>query len=149
LADVRQLAAKGGRVYVTTRSGRVGKEFFSGGVFRGDGAVWRQVYTNRFCEAVAIDPRRADRVYASLYDHPYHDRSTGEGVIMSDDGGETWRTLTNETLTCKNVSVISVDPQTPDRLWLGTGGNAVFVGDAGGLLPPRIKDGFQQPKMIN
>ena len=129
LAEVRQIVAKGGRVYVTTRSTMVGERFVSGGVFRNSagGGAWEQIYTNRFCEAIAIDPRDADRVYASLHDHPYHDRSTGGGVIASDDGGTTWRSLTNETLTCKGVTWISVDPLEPDRLWLGSGGNAAFT----------------------
>lgn len=130
LAEVRQITAKGGRVYVTTRNAMVGQRFVPGGVIRNsaDGTTWQQVYTNRFCEAVAIDPRNADRVYASLHDHPYHDRSTGGGVITSDDGGATWRSLTNETLTCKGITWIAVDPLEPDRLWLGSGGNAVFTG---------------------
>ncbi|HNX34236.1 MAG TPA: hypothetical protein PKM57_06385 [Kiritimatiellia bacterium] len=145
LAQVRQLAARGGRVYATVRSAMVGPQFFAGGVFRGDegGTVWRQVYTNRYCEAVAIDPLRADRVYASLHDHPYHDRSTGGGVIASADGGATWRPLTNPTLSCKGVTWISVDPLDPERLWLGTGGNAAFTGAVGGVFPPCRKDGFR------
>ncbi len=131
LAEVRQLVAKGGRVYTTTRSAMVGPSFMTGGVFRSDdgGAGWRQVYTNRFCEALAIDPRDADRVYASLHDHPYHDRSTGGGVIASADGGATWRSLTNESLTCKGVSWIATDPFATERLWLGTAGNAAFTGE--------------------
>ena len=133
LAEVRRLAAKGGRVYTTTRGARVGNAYFPGGVFRGDegAAAWRQVYTNRFCEAVAVDPTDADRVYASLHDHPYHDRSTGGGVIASADGGATWRSLANETLTCRAVTCISVDPFEPERLWVGTGGNAAFTGVVG------------------
>ena len=108
----------------------VGKAFFTGGVFRSDdgGGGWRQVYTNRYCEALAIDPRDADRVYASLHDHPYHDRSSGGGVITSGDGGATWHSLTNDSLTCKGVTWIAPDPLEPDRLWLGTAGNAVFTG---------------------
>lgn len=132
-AEVRQLAAKGGRVYATTRSARVGSTFYTGGVFRSDddGSRWRQVYTNRYCEALAIGPRDADRVYASLHDHPYHDRSSGGGVITSGDGGVTWHSLTNDSLTCKGVTWIAPDPLEPDRLWLGTAGNAVFTGVTG------------------
>jgi photosystem II stability/assembly factor-like uncharacterized protein len=130
LADVRQIAVADGRVYVTARNCWDGKRALLGGVFaRGsDDAVWRQVYTNRFCEAVAIDPRDACRIYASLHDHPYHDRSAGGGVIASENGGATWRTLTDETLSHKGVTWIAVDPLEPDRLWLGTAGNAAFVG---------------------
>jgi len=141
LADIRQLAAKDGRVVATARACWDGRRALQGGVFmRGPSeTVWRQVYTNRFCEAVAIDPCDAGRVYASLHDHPYHDRSTGGGVIASGDGGVTWRSLANETLTCKGVTWIAVDPLAPDRLWLGTGGNAAFSGDVGGAFPPRKK----------
>jgi photosystem II stability/assembly factor-like uncharacterized protein len=130
LAEIRQLAAKGGRVYATTRSAMVGKTYTMGGVFRSDdsGMGLRQVYTNRFCEALAIDPRDADRVYASRHDHPYHDRSTGGGVIASTNGGATWGSLTTESLTCKGVTWIAPDPLEPDRLWLGTAGNAAFTG---------------------
>jgi len=133
LAEVRQLVAQKGRVYATTRGATVGKNYFAGGVFRSDdgGAEWRQIYTNRFCEALAIDPRNSDRVYASLYDHPYHDRSTGGGVIASEDGGATWRSLTNDSLTCKGVTWIAPDPFEPERLWLGSAGNAAFTGVVG------------------
>ena len=133
LAEVRQLAAKGGRVYATTRCAMVGNAFYAGGVFRSDdsGAGWRQVYPNRFCESLALDPSNADRVYASLHDHPYHDRSAGGGVIASEDGGATWRSLTNDSLTCKGVTWIAIDPFDCERLWLGTGGNAAFTGVVG------------------
>jgi photosystem II stability/assembly factor-like uncharacterized protein len=133
LAEVRQIAVNGRRVYATTRSAMVGGSFYTGGVFRSDdgGAAWRQVYTNRFCEALALDPRSAERVYASLHDHPYHDRSTGGGVIASDDGGATWRSLADDSLTCKGVTWITADPLEPSRLWLGTAGNAVFTGVVG------------------
>ena len=133
LAEVRQLAARGARVFATTRGSNIGKEHYAGGVFRSDdgGTVWQQVYTNRFCEALAMDPRQPDRVYASLHDHPYHDRSTGGGIIASEDGGATWRSLTNDSLTCKGVTWIAIDPFECERLWLGTGGNAAFTGVVG------------------
>jgi len=122
--------ACGGRVYATTRGANVGKEYYAGGVFRSDDGetAWRQVYTNRFCEALAMDPHQPDRVYASLHDHPYHDRSAGGGIIASEDGGATWHSLTNDSLTCKCVTWIAIDPFDRERLWLGTGGNAAFTG---------------------
>jgi hypothetical protein len=96
--------------------------------------AWRQVYTNRFCEALAVDPRRPGRVYASLHDHPYHDRSAGGGIIASDDGGESWRSINGSGLTCKGVTWISINPLDDNELWLGTGGHAAFVGEVGGLF---------------
>ena len=136
LADVRQLAAKDGRVVATARACWDGKRALQGGVFvRGPSErAWRQVYTNRFCEALAVDPRRPGRVYASLHDHPYHDRSAGGGIIASDDGGESWRSINGSGLTCKGVTWISINPLDDNELWLGTGGHAAFVGEVGGLF---------------
>jgi len=128
LATIRQIAAMNGRVYLTARSAMVGREFYTGGVFRSHDEGWQQIYENRFCDALAIDPHDADRIYVSLNDHPYHDNSTGGGVIASDDGGRNWRSLTNESLTCKGVTWIALDPFDTARLWLGTGGNAAFTG---------------------
>ena len=131
--EVRQIAASGGRVFVTARGAQAGGRYREGGVFRsGDGGVtWSHVYTNRFCEALALDPRRPARVYASLHDHPYHDCSTGGGVIASEDGGTTWRSLASPSLTCKGVTWIATDPFEDARLWLGTAGNAIFTGVVG------------------
>jgi len=136
LADIRHLAAKDGRVVVTARAFWDGKRAFQGGVFvRGPSdEAWRHVYTNRFCEAVTIDPAQPDRVYVSLNDHPYHDRSTGGGVMASDDGGATWVSLNSPSLTCLGVTCLSVNPMRKNELWVGTGGNAVFVGDIGASI---------------
>jgi hypothetical protein len=76
-----------------------------------------------------VDPRNADLVYAGLTDHPYHDESAGDGVVMSRDGGNTWKSINDTGLSCKQVNLIVIDPHNPDRLYLGTGGNSVFVGD--------------------
>ncbi|MFA7172537.1 MAG: hypothetical protein WC340_03840 [Kiritimatiellia bacterium] len=128
LANIRQIEAKNGRVYLTTRSVMVGKSYYIGGVFRSNDEGWKQVYTNRFCDALAIDAHNSDRVFVGLNDHPYHDCSTGGGVIMSDDGGESWHSLSNETLTCKQITWIAQDSFDAARFWLGTGGNAAFTG---------------------
>ena len=81
---------------------------------------------------MAFDPRNLERVYASLHDHPYHDRSTGGGVVVSADGGRTWQPLAGDGLTCKGVTCVAPDPHAPSRLWAGTGGNAAFVGQVFG-----------------
>jgi hypothetical protein len=73
-----------------------------------------------------MDPRRADVVYAGLADHLYHDESTGDGIRVTQDGGQTWDILGEPT--CRQVNCITVDPHDSDQIYLGTGGNGVFVG---------------------
>jgi proline racemase len=75
-----------------------------------------------------VDPRNADVVYAGLWDAPYHDECTGDGIVMTRDGGKTWTSINGTGLTCKRVARIVVDPHEPNRLYLGTTGNGVFVG---------------------
>ena len=47
---------------------------------------------------------------------------------MTRDGGKTWTSINGTGLTCKKVARIVVDPHDPNRLYLGTTGNGVFVG---------------------
>ena len=104
---------------------------FPGGVYRSDdgGISWQHVLDDRFAEGLAVDPRDADVVYAGLTDHPYHDQSTGRGIVVSRDGGENWNSLNGSGLSNKGVVSITIDPNQPNRLYLGTGGNGVFVGE--------------------
>ena len=118
------LAARGG--WMKTDKGRV---LAKGGLYRSDdaGETWRCVLEDDFVQGLAVDPRDANRVYAGLTDHPYHDESTGDGILMSRDAGATWHSLNGVGLTCLQVNCITVDPHEPDRLYVGTGGNSMFV----------------------
>lgn len=125
------------RMYLATRRDYVkGLGSFPGGIYRSNdgGVIWQQVLDDRFADDVAIDPRDADVVYAGLSDHPYHDQSTGRGIVVSRDGGKNWISLNGQGLSCKQISSITIDPHSPDRLYLGTGGNGVFVGEAKGSM---------------
>ncbi len=131
-ADVKALAAAASdphRLYLASRNIYLKGCVAPGGVFRSDdaGATWRRVLADDFVQGLAVDPRNADVVYAGLTDHPYHDESTGDGIVMTRDGGKTWANISGD-LTCKHVSRIVIDPHDPDQLYLGTGGNGVFVG---------------------
>lgn len=118
------------RLYLAARDRRVAKTFYKGGVFRSDdaGETWRKILEDDFVQGLAVDPRNADVVYAGLHDHPFHDESTGDGIRITSDGGKTWRSLNGTGLTCRQVVHITIDPHDPDRLYVGTGGNGVFVG---------------------
>ena len=121
------------RLYLSARRRYVkGRGTFPGGIYRSTdgGATWSHVLDDRFAQGLAVDPRDADVVYAGLTNHPYHDGSTGRGVVVSRNGGKSWTLLNGSGLTCKQVVSITIDPHDPDRLYLGTSGNGVFVGRA-------------------
>ena len=133
VADIKRLVVAPSdprRLYLAARDRRVAGRTFPGGVYRSDdgGTTWTRVLADDFVQGLAVDPRHADIVYAGLTDHPYHDESTGDGILMSRNGGKTWTSINGTGLTCKRVNVIAVDPHEPTRLYLGTGGNSVFVG---------------------
>ncbi len=131
VADVKRLVLASGaspRLYLAARDRYMGGRTYPGGVYRSDndGRTWQRILVDNFVQGLAVDPRRADVVYAGLTDHPYHDQSTGDGIRVTRDGGKTWTTPNQPT--CLQVNVITVDPQDPNQVYLGTGGNGVFVG---------------------
>ena len=83
------------------------------------------MFSDKFCGAAVI---AGGELFVSLTDHPYHDHCVGGGVIHSRDDGVTWTHLDGPGLQNWNVSALAVDPFDKQTLWLGTGGNSVFVG---------------------
>jgi photosystem II stability/assembly factor-like uncharacterized protein len=133
VANVRALAVASSdpqRLYLSAANHMLAGRLVRGGLFRSDdgGFTWRIILEDDFVEAMAVDPRNADVVYAGLWDAPYHDESTGDGIVMTRDGGKTWTSINGTGLTCNRVACIVVDPHDPKRLYLGTTGNGVFVG---------------------
>ncbi len=131
VADVKRLVlapSDSRRLYLAVRDRYMGGRSYPGGVYRSDdsGVTWRRILADNFVQGLAVDPREADVVYAGLTDHPYHDQSTGDGIRMTRDGGKTWTTPGEPT--CRLVNSITVDAQDPNLVYLGTGGNGVFVG---------------------
>jgi len=133
VANVRALAVAPSdvqRLYLAGADRMLAGRFVRGGLFRSDdgGLTWRTILEDDFVEALAVNPLNADVVYAGLWDAPYHDECTGDGIVMTRDGGKTWTSINGTGLTCKRVARIVVDPHDPNRLYLGTTGNGVFVG---------------------
>lgn len=122
----RGLVASDGAIYVTARRSRD----HQGGLFvsRDDGKSWQQLFANKFAQGLAVDPRNPQRVLLGLADHPYHDKCLGDGVYLSQDGGQSRRCLHNERLHKLTVTSAAFDPANPNELWIGAGGNAIFRG---------------------
>lgn len=120
----RIVVASDGVIYVVARVSRN----HQGGLYasRDDGKTWQKLFANKFAQGLAVDPRNPRRLVIGLVDHPYHDQSTGDGVYLSNDGGGTWQCLNNEKLHNLSAGSIAFDPQRPNKLWVGTGGNGLF-----------------------
>lgn len=69
-------------------------------------------------EALAIDPRRPERVYAA---------GPG-GVFRSNDAGQTWEAA-GEGLPAGSVAGLSLDPDHPDRVYAATSQGGIFRSD--------------------
>ncbi len=131
IADVQRLVlapSDSERLYLAVRDRYMGGRTYPGGVYRSDdsGVTWKHILGDDFVMGLSVDPRSADVVHAGLTDHPYHDESRGDGIRVTYDGGRTW--WTPEQPTSRHISCITVDAHDPDQLYLGTGGNGVFVG---------------------
>jgi hypothetical protein len=116
---------------------------FPGGLFRSTdgGRTWARIFDYHFTNCLAISSRRAGRdapprqagrdapplLYVGTTDHPYHDNCRAEGVFKSADGGQTWQQEI-DGLTDWGIASLTLDPHDPSRLYVGTGGNGVFIG---------------------
>lgn len=110
------------------------RKLFAGGVFLSAdrGRTWRRALDDRFATRVRRSPHDPDTLCAGTTDHPYFDFAVGRGIFLSDDGGVSWRAI-NDGLTISQIGTVTFDPSNPRRLYAGTSGNGLFVGE----LSPR------------
>ncbi|MDD4872017.1 MAG: hypothetical protein PHR77_15780 [Kiritimatiellae bacterium] len=117
--------------YVCTREhyDKNTRRMHPGGLFKSvDGGItWQRILDFRFVRDVAINPADSRILYAATTDHPYHDNPLAEGLLKSMDGGITWR-HENTGLSHRNISCVSVNPHDSTQIYIGTGGNSVFIG---------------------
>ena len=127
IGEIKDVAAEGDRVLVTARNEYRNRTFRAGGAWLSTdaGVTWRKVFSDKFCESALIVN---GELFVSLTDHPYHDHSVGGGVVHSRDDGATWTHLDGPGLQNWNASALAIDPFNHKSLWVGTGGNSVFVG---------------------
>ncbi len=110
---------------------------FPGGLFKSTdgGRTWACSYSYHFVSCVAVSPVDSNHLLVGTTDHPYHDGWRAEGVLRSTDGGTTWQQEVSG-LSPWNVSCITIDPHDPTRLYVGTGGDGVFVGKLNSPVTP-------------
>jgi photosystem II stability/assembly factor-like uncharacterized protein len=127
IGQIKDVAVEGDRILVTSRNEYRNHTFRAGGAWLSTdaGVTWRKVFSDKFCDSALIS---GDELFVSLTDHPYHDHCVGGGVIHSRDDGATWTHLDGPGLQNWNASALAADPFDRKSLWVGTGGNSVFVG---------------------
>jgi subtilisin family serine protease len=94
------------------------------------GATWdtvEGVRTSSHPYQVLVDPADPDIVYVTIND------ALSPGVIVSRDGGQTWRKNNLPVL----ATAIAADPQDPNRIWLG-GPDGLFRSDDQGQTVTRL-----------
>lgn len=104
-------------------------------VFRSDdgGATWeRKTGAWELPTSLMVHPADPDRVYvgyASL---------VGEGLVVSTDGGESWRKIDHG----RTFGALAGDPSDPDRIWAGEGygfgRDGLWLSEDGGLSFDRV-----------
>ncbi|MBN1349182.1 choice-of-anchor D domain-containing protein [candidate division KSB1 bacterium] len=86
--------------------------------------IWQAI--GPYCgdvQALACDPLHPDTLYAGTYG----------GIFKSTDGGASWREI-NHGLADPWIQAIAVDPQNPQRIYLGTSHDGVYKSSSGGLM---------------
>lgn len=130
MGDIRKISVEGERILVTARSWWDAKKrtMYPGGAWLSidAGKTWKRVLDDKFCSPALIVN---GELYVGLCDHPYHDRCVGGSVVHSCDDGKTWKVLDGNELQNWNPSALAVDPLNPRKLWIGSGGNSIFVSE--------------------
>ncbi|HIE50841.1 MAG TPA: hypothetical protein EYP85_03705, partial [Armatimonadetes bacterium] len=107
---------------------------YLGGLFKSEdgGKSWRCVFPKTFVKAIAIAPTNS-AVYvansAHLWPGWWDEAAPPPGVYRSTDGGATWVPLSREGLMNFEMEALALDPFVPGRLYVGAGGNGLFVGE--------------------
>lgn len=140
------------------RNGEMGREVFMGAVYKSsdDAGTWERldlVDHVGFPNGLEYDPDNPDRLYlGSWSDITLSDligRGTAEatggnetielngGIIMSEDGGETWVQIFDED---QYVYDVTVDPRHPGRIYCNTFNQGAYRSDDYGNTWKKLKD---------
>ena len=114
---------------VMPQTGRVFAGSAAHGVFASDdhGANWRCVLPERY--VTAVDCGADGRTIVAAAWKPWYAPTHEPGIFLSRDGGETWEQIDDGISGIARPACVALDPLVPGRIWLGTGGNAAFVGE--------------------
>ena len=91
-----------------------------------DGAkTWKNIFPEFNCSSLAI--ALDSTVYAGGYSYSWSERG---GIFKSINGGKTWNALHDGNHYVHfGILSLAVDPHHPGRVYVGTEGNGVFMGE--------------------
>jgi len=146
----RLALSPGGRLFLLVVRDRQGSQSTDGGLFRSDdgGGSWQQVALPEgviFPNDLIFDPSDPDKLYlccwpwmrvGEMHKGNWQVDNVGGGVLLSEDGGETWRRIFRED---SHVYAAAVDPANPSTIVINTFDSAAFRSDDGGENWYRIR----------
>ncbi|HRQ18908.1 MAG TPA: hypothetical protein PL085_17670 [Agriterribacter sp.] len=139
------------------KDGKRGRSFYSGAVYKSadNAESWQKLTVSNellFPNGIAFDPDNANRIYLGCWaDIDLSDliggdvaRSTGGnekllmpgGVLLSEDGGTTWKNIFDEK---QYVYDVAVDPRHKGRLYINTFNSAAYRSDDYGKTWKKLK----------
>jgi photosystem II stability/assembly factor-like uncharacterized protein len=107
-------------IYVGSGEGLQRPDLSTGdGIYRSDdgGRTWLHLglRDGQQIAALAVDPRRAERLFAAVLGHPYG-ANEERGLYRSQDGGATWKRVLCRDADTGAVAV-AIDPSQPDTVY--------------------------------
>jgi photosystem II stability/assembly factor-like uncharacterized protein len=139
------------------KDGKKGREYFSGAVYRStDGAeTWTKLHITDgplFPNGIDYDRANPERIYLGCWADIYLSdlvggdfvRASGGneliempgGIFLSEDGGDTWKTIFDEN---KYVYDVTTDPYHPGRVYCNTFNRAAWLSEDYGKTWEKLK----------
>jgi len=131
----------GGTLFVLLAHGILNGSPVDGALFKttDGGASWVRVALPagvNFPNDLIIDPANPARMYLCLWPRTESGREVSGGLLVTEDGGETWSRLFREDA---HVYALAVDPANPSRLFINTFDSAAFRSDDAGKTWTKLK----------
>jgi photosystem II stability/assembly factor-like uncharacterized protein len=140
----RIIRGKDGALYLIVaraNDGRYGLSWGSGALYKSvDGAEhWTKMQLPKGVNGpagLALDPRDNRRMYLAAWGQERADVDTGGGVFLSTDGGQSWQPVFSQS---QHIYDVTIDPKTPDTLYICGFDAAAYRSTDAGLHWTRIK----------
>lgn len=104
----------------------------NGGLYRYNGSDWVQIYASDVSDVV-FDPNATDVAHQKVW------IASGDGVMVSEDGGEHWVSLSPGM---DGVTAIALPPEDPQKIYAGGYGEGVAKTVDGGATWEWVNEGL-------
>lgn len=105
------------------------------------GATWERMLDKTFVWKVNVDPEVPSRLWACAevypvagWDNP--NEYTGEGVLVSEDGGDTWTMSPTYPFTSTGPHQVAFDPDDSSHIYVSSMGGGIFKAEVPHVTRP-------------